>query len=330
MRQSRAVLLSLALVLLPGSAVADYSSHVLVRQYIEEVAAEHDFPADELTKLFAAASKKQAILDAIARPAEKTWQWHEYRGLFLQPERIEEGVAFWEENRQALQRAQARFGVPPEYIVAIIGVETRYGRIVGRYRVIDALTTLAFDYPPRWDFFRRELTQFLLLAREEGKDPLTPVGSYAGAMGYGQFIPSSYRRYAVDFNGDGVRDIWTDRTDAIGSVANYFAEHGWRGGEPVIVPVDGVTPELDALANTDLALTHTVGDLKARGLLPRQPLADDTQAALFRFEDVDGPLYHLGLNDFYVITRYNHSRLYALAVHELSQAIRSLHEERTE
>ncbi len=330
MRHSRALLLSLALVLLPGSAVADYSSHVLVRQYIEEVAEEHDFAADELTKLFAAASKKQAILDAIARPAEKTWQWHEYRGLFLQPERIEEGVAFWEENLEALQRAQARYGVPPEYIVAIIGVETRYGRIVGRYRVIDALTTLAFDYPPRWDFFRRELTQFLLLAREEGKDPLTPVGSYAGAMGYGQFIPSSYRRFAVDFNGDGVRNIWTDRTDAIGSVANYFAEHGWRGGEPVIVRVDGVTPELDALANADLALTHTVGELKARGLQPREPLADDTKAALFRFEDLDGPLYHLGLNDFYVITRYNHSRLYALAVHELSQAIRSLHEERAQ
>ena len=326
----RRVVVSLLLVLLHGSAIADYSDRKSVRAYVSEVAAEHEFDEQSLLDLFADAEKKQSILDAIARPAEKTWAWHEYRGLFLQDVRIEEGVRFWRDNAEALARAEQRYKVSPEYIVAIIGVETRYGRIMGRYRVLDALATLAFDYPPRADFFRGELTQFLLLTREERKDPTLPLGSYAGAMGYGQFIPSSYRSYAVDFDDDGVRDIWENRTDAIGSVANYFARHGWQGTGPVIVPVSGVTPSLDGLANEKLALSHEFGALARQGLVAETPVADDTRVALFRFEDTDGPLYYVALNDFYVITRYNHSRLYALAVHELSQAIRRRYESEAE
>ncbi len=319
----RMAMAGIGLALLHGSAVADYSARPAVQVYMDEVAEQHAFSPDELARLFSSAEKKQSIIDAISRPAEKTWAWHEYRDLFIQESRIADGVRFWEDNLEALEAAEAKFGVPPEIVVAIIGVETRYGRIVGRYRVLDALATLAFDYPPRAEFFRKELTQFLLLTREEGKDPLVPVGSYAGAMGYGQFIPSSFRRYAVDFDGDGVRDIWENRTDAIGSVANYFAEHGWQGAGPVILPAAQVSAELDALANESLALTHELAALRSRGLKVDTTLPGDTKVALFRFEGADGPLHYLGFNDFYVITRYNHSRLYALAVYELSQAIRA-------
>ena len=187
--------------------------------------------------------RKQNILDAIARPAEKTKPWSEYRDVFLTDSRISEGVEFWRANAAALARAQQEYAVPPEIVVAIIGVETRYGRNAGTYRVLDALATLAFDYPPRSDFFRGELTEFLLLAREEGVDPRSLTGSYAGAMGYGQFIPSSFRNYAVDFDGDGKRNIWTNPHDAIGSVANYFGEHGWTADGHVVEPAAITRPQ---------------------------------------------------------------------------------------
>jgi membrane-bound lytic murein transglycosylase B len=219
-----------------------------------------------------------------------------------------------------LARAAVEFDVDPRVIVAIIGVETRYGRNTGSYRVVDALTTLAFDYPPRGDFFRRELTEFLLLAREEGKDPRSLKGSYAGAMGYGQFIPSSFRAYAVDFDGDGLRDIWGNTTDAIGSVANYFSRHGWRGGETVVIPVTATRAVPDGVANASLKLQYNVGELRGLGL-EIEDLAPDTPAALFRMEAEEGPEYWLGLHNFYVITRYNRSRLYALAVVQLGDAI---------
>ena len=219
----------------------------------------------------------------------------------------------------------------PEYIVAIIGVETRYGRISGGYRVLDALTTLAFDYPPRASFFRGELTQYLLLAREEGRDPLWFMGSYAGAMGYGQFIPSSYRAYAVDFDGDGLRDIWTNESDAIGSVANYFSRHGWARDKPVVVRVTVTDDAADAVANESLILKRTVAELVALGVSipPAEEdsaevgLSADEKAGLYRMALEEGTEYWLGLHNFHVITRYNHSRLYALAVHQLSQEILS-------
>ena len=308
-------------VVLLGSACADYTDRQDVQAYMAELAAEHHFAPDELEKVFSEARRQSSILEAIARPAERVLKWHEYREIFLKEPRIEQGLVFWRDNAAALQAASDVYGVAPEYVVAIIGVETRYGQITGGYRVLDALTTLAFDYPPRAPFFRKELTQFLLLAREEGRDPLELSGSYAGAMGYGQFIPSSYRSYAVDFDGDGQRDIWTNTRDAIGSVANYFAVHGWQRDAEVVRQVSVAGSLADQVANQSLDLKYTVGELQALGV-QIDGLEADRKAALFRMELEDGAEYWLGLNNFYVITRYNRSRLYALAVYQLAQAIR--------
>lgn len=312
-------------LMLYGSAHADYSQRADVQAYIAELVAEHRFAAGELRELFARAERKQSILDAIARPAERVLKWHEYREIFLKEPRIDQGLAFWDEHEAVLRQAEEVYGVAPEYVVAILGVETRYGRVTGRYRVLDALATLAFDYPPRAEFFRKELTQFLLLAREEGRNPLELTGSYAGAMGYGQFIPSSYRSYAVDFDGDGLRDIWTNPTDAVGSIANYFSRHGWRAGEPVVERVQVTGGAVNEIANASLELTHTVAELEALGVAV-EGLAPEQRAALFRMEGAEGDEYWLGLNNFHVITRYNRSRLYALAVHQLGQSIKSRRE----
>jgi membrane-bound lytic murein transglycosylase B len=325
------VVSGLTAITLYGSAFADYTMREDVREYIAEISAEHDFEEAQLLELFARAERKESIRRAMSRPAEKTLKWFEYREIFLKEPRISQGLEFWAANAETLQRAQDTYGVPPEYIVAIIGVETRYGRITGGFRVIDALATLSFDYPTeagrsRADFFRKELTAFLLLAREEDKDPLSLSGSYAGAMGYGQFIPSSYRAYAVDFDGDGQRDIWSNETDAIGSVANYFAEHAWQAGEPVVV-LAGVGPnadieQLDDIANSALKPGFTVGELAAMGLEVGD--ADPSRgAALFKMVLEDDAEYWLGLDNFYVISRYNRSRLYSLAVHQLAGLIKA-------
>jgi len=316
-----AFVLGLTSLALYGSAYADYADRADVQEYIGELVAEHDFPEQELVALFRQADRKEAILESIARPAERTLEWYEYRRIFLKEPRISQGLEFWAANETILAEAEAKYGVPPEYIVAIIGVETRYGRIVGSYRVLDALTTLAFDYPPRSSFFRQQLTEYLLLAREEGRDPLWFKGSYAGAMGYGQFIPSSFRAYAVDFDGDGLRDIWTSESDAIGSVANYFSRHGWSPSSPVAVQVDVQGDSADQVANESLKLKRTVGELRGLGVSV-DGLDAEEQANLYRMMLEEGPEYWLGLHNFYVITRYNHSRLYALAVHQLSQEIK--------
>ena len=320
-------MLGMTTLLLFGSAHADYSERPEVQAYVDELVQEHGFARDELLTLFSDAQRKQSILDAIARPAERRLKWHEYRDIFVQDTRINQGLAFWGENREALAAAEEAYGVPPEYVVAIIGVETRYGRVTGSYRVVDSLATLAFDYPPRSKFFRGELTEMLLLAREERVNPRSLKGSYAGAMGYGQFIPSSYRAYAVDFDEDGQRDIWENTTDAIGSVANYFKRHGWEPGATVVLPgslAASDTSALDELANKSLNLNQTLGQLRSLGLdvATGPDLGADTKAALFRMEAEDQIEYWVALKNFYVITRYNRSRLYALAVHQLSQAIR--------
>lgn len=307
-------------IVLQGAAFADYAERAEVQAFITEMVSGHGFGEAELGELFSAAQRQQSIIDAISRPAERMLEWHQYRDIFIEEQRIAQGLEFWSQHEQALADAEREFGVPPEYILAILGVETRYGRVTGRYRVLDALSTLAFDYPPRADFFRGELIQFLLLAREEGRNPTSLMGSYAGAMGFGQFIPSSYRHYAVDFDGDGLRDIWDNPRDAVGSIANYFSVHGWRPGEPVAIPVAARGDAVTGLANTGLNLTHTVADLEALGVEPTG-LPGDAPAALFRMEHEDYSQYWLGLQNFHVITRYNRSHLYALAVHELSQMI---------
>ena len=269
------------------------------------------------------AERKQSILDAISRPAEKTKPWYDYRKIFLTDKRAREGVAFAQQNAETLAKVSDQTGVPASVITAIIGVETFYGRITGSYRVIDALATLAFDYPKRSPFFTRELQNFLVLAYESGKDPLALKGSYAGAMGYGQFMPSSYRAYAVDYDCDGVADIWTNADDAIASVANYFLRHGWQPGAPVIVPAnyDGDSSEIFA---GGLKPEKTVGELAEEGFAPRSATDISLVATPLRLEGSEGYEYWLCLENFYVITRYNHSAMYALSVWQLSQEIESL------
>lgn len=270
----------------------------------------------------AAAKRQPAILEAMRTPAEKTLAWYQYRRIFLDQPRIQGGAAFIHQHASIFQRAQERFGVPAPVIAAIIGVETRYGQVTGDHRVLDALATLGFDYPPRADFFRSELGEFLVLVHEEKLDPMTVLGSYAGAMGMAQFIPSSYRAYTVDFNHNGQRDLWNEPADIIGSVANYLGVHGWQPGAAVIVPAN--TQAIPDRFETSRRETHyRYQDLTQAGILAAPPhrLTPDTRVGLVALETTKGQQYWIGLQNFFVITDYNHSPLYAMAVHQLSQAI---------
>lgn len=314
------VLLCLCLLQAP-LGVADYASQDATVEFIDEMVSEHGFEREGLVDLFADAQRQESILKAISRTAEGSLPWHKYRDIFLTERREREGIEFLRQHRAVLSRAQAETGVPAEIIVAILGVETYYGRIAGSYRVIDALSTLAFDYPPRSPFFRGELEAFLLLTREQGLDPLVLKGSYAGAMGYGQFIPSSYRAYAVDYDGDGVADIWDNPEDAIGSVANYFARHNWRAGEAVVSRAEFSGADPDATFTNKLKPSVTIAQYEQRGLTPLQQFDPEAPASAMRFELVDEYEYWLGLHNFYVITRYNHSSMYAMSVFQLSQRI---------
>jgi len=297
-----------------------YSQHAEAQPLIEEMVAEGVDRA-YLVNLLDQAQRQESILKAMSRPAEKRLTWGEYRKIFIEQKRIDQGIQFWREHADTLARAEQEFGVPAEVIVAIIGVETRYGRITGSYRVIDALATLGFDYPKRGAFFRGQLKEYVQLVQEEQVDPLSLKGSYAGAMGYGQFIPSSYRAYAVDFDGDHKRDIWNNPDDAIGSVANYFARHGWKQGEPVISNVV-INGKADASwFNAGLEPEVTLAQWAERGINTHTGLDPAQKATLMQLEIAEGDEYRFGLHNFYVITRYNHSRLYGMAVHELSQMI---------
>ena len=306
--------------LLSLSTVADYSQHPDARKFVDRMVSEHEFERTEVEKILKSASRQQSIIDAMNRPAERVKPWKDYRKIFIQEKRIDQGVQFWLDNRETLDRASKEYSVAPEVIVAIIGVETFYGRIKGSYRVVDALTTLSFDYPKRSAFFTKQLEHFLLLSREQNQQPLDLKGSYAGAMGYGQFIPSSYRSFAVDFDGDGFADIWNNTTDAIGSVANYFARHGWEmGGE--VVSRARVKADYDETLLNKLKLSKTIDELAEMGFTPTKTLAGDMKAIPMKLNGNHGAEFWLGLKNFYVITRYNHSRLYAMAVHDLSQLI---------
>jgi len=297
-------------------------------QLITSLVEHHEFERSELEATLSQARYLQSVIDAITRPAEKL-AWHRYKRIFLTEDRINEGLEYWQRHRDSLAEAEQRFGVPAEIIVAIIGIETRYGSHTGRYRVIDSLATLAFHYPRRADFFRSELEEFLLLTREQQVDPLEITGSYAGAMGIPQFISSSYRNYAVDFDGDHYVDLWNNHADAIGSVANYFREHGWEEGEPVIYPVEELPADARRLVRDDPSPAVSYDSLQQAGVKIRQDLALNTRVALMEFEETSGPVHWLGLKNFYVITRYNHSRLYALAAYLLSREIRERYETET-
>lgn len=305
-----------------GAAQAgDYDGSPQVAQFVGEMTRDYGFADEQLLSLFQDVERKQSILDAISRPAERVKLWKDYRPIFLTDARIKRGVEFWNQNAEALARAERDYGVPAQYIVAIIGVETFFGRNTGNYRVMDALSTLAFDYPPRADFFRKELKQFLLLAREQQVDPLGLNGSYAGAMGLPQFMPSSFRAYAVDFDGDGHINIWTDPTDAIGSVASYFKQHGWQAGEPVVSQAELSMDSAQDAITQGLEPQMNLGQLRAAGWRTHDVLRDDLKVTAIRFEGADGPEYWVGLPNFYVITRYNRSAMYAMAVHQLAGEI---------
>lgn len=308
------------LAAIPATSLALDEQRAEVQSFIREMADRHGFGTDDLAQVFGRVEARPSIIGLMTRPAEKSKPWHEYRALFLTDKRIARGAETARQQAEALQLAAQR-GVPAQYLLAITGVETFYGEIIGRHRVIDALATLAFDYPPRSPFFRGELEQFLLMSREEGVDPLAPVGSYAGAMGIPQFMPTSFRTWAVDGDGNGHRDLWGSWHDVFASVANYLTSHGWRAGEPVMARADAAGANLDGIEFGKLALSETVGSLRRRGIRFETTLPESAPAVLIRLDGAEGPEFRVGFTNFYAITRYNRSQLYASAVNDLAEAL---------
>ncbi len=292
-----------------------------VDAFITTMVRQHDYDRETLRDILGEAEKKDSIIDQISKPAEKTLTWAEYRPIFITKERINAGARFWEENRDALEDIETRSGVPIEILVGIIGVETYYGRITGGHRVLDALTTLAFYYPPRSKFFRGELEHFLLLVREEKMEATDAFGSYAGAMGRPQFMPSSYRAYAVDSTGDGKRDIWNNWKDVAGSIANYFNAHGWRTDEEVTSLATIGSRWSGPFPENALKPEKTVESLSQMGVMFSTELPGDSASQLLTLQADGGDEHWVGFHNFFVITRYNHSVMYALAVHQLGQEI---------
>jgi membrane-bound lytic murein transglycosylase B len=280
----------------------------------------HQFDESKLNELFQAVEIKEDILKRISSPAEGM-PWYKYRKIFMTDARINGGVKFWRENASALTAVEQQTGVPAEIIVAIIGVETFYGQKTGNYRVIDALSTLGFAYPPRSKFFLSELESYLLLCRDEHINPLEPVGSYAGAMGMPQFMPSSFRAYAIDFNNDSHRDIWHDNADVIASVANYFVKHQWQTGQAIAIPVRATGIAYKTALTKGLKPDLRLAELESLHIKLSRPLPLSAKVKLLAFEQQQSEELWAGLDNFYVITRYNHSPLYAMAVYQLSQSI---------
>jgi membrane-bound lytic murein transglycosylase B len=321
-RRLAAVLLAAAVWPAAALELSDYPE---IPAMIEEFSARHGFAKAELTRLFATVELRAEVVTAIERPREAL-PWYEYRKSFLTEERIRRGLAYWNEHAAVLERASREHGVPAEIMLGVLGVETQYGRHNGRFRTLDALVTLWLQHPPRREFFRREIEELLLLAREARLDVATLRGSYAGALGIPQFIPSSWRRYAVDGDGDGKRDLTASHADAIGSVANFLRAHGWRRDEPV---ADAVRLEgtyyfwVEKLGQKPVL---RLADLAGYGIFPVRPRDGDQRAALIALEGEDGPFYRLGYDNFYALTRYNRSKRYAMAVIELAAELRRARE----
>ncbi len=303
----------------------DFANNPNAQQFIDKMVNKHGFDRLQLQEILSQAKRLDSVLRLMDNQAPTTsvkptsgpnGAWLRYRKKFITPDNVQNGVVFWNQYEDALNRAWQVYGVPPEIIVGIIGVETRWGRVMGKTRILDALATLSFNYPRRAEYFSGELETFLLMARDEQDDPLNLKGSFAGAMGYGQFMPSSYKQYAVDFSGDGHINLW-DPVDAIGSVANYFKAHGWVKGDQVAVMANGQAPGLPNGFKT----RYSISQLAAAGLTPQQPLGNHQQASLLRLDVGTGYQYWYGLPNFYTITRYNHSTHYAMAVWQLGQAV---------
>lgn len=303
----------------------DFANNPNAQQFIDKMVNKHGFDRQQLQEILSQAKRLDSVLrlmdnqaptTSVKPPSGPNGAWLRYRKKFITPNNVQNGVVFWNQYEDALNRAWQVYGVPPEIIVGIIGVETRWGRVMGKTRILDALATLSFNYPRRAEYFSGELETFLLMARDEQDDPLNLKGSFAGAMGYGQFMPSSYKQYAVDFSGDGHINLW-DPVDAIGSVANYFKAHGWVKGDQVAVMANGQAPGLPNGFKTK----YSISQLAAAGLTPQQPLGNHQQASLLRLDVGTGYQYWYGLPNFYTITRYNHSTHYAMAVWQLGQAV---------
>ncbi|MPV86419.1 lytic murein transglycosylase B [Ostreibacterium oceani] len=297
----------------------DYVDHEKGQAFIAELAGQYGYQRDTLVALFEQVERDDVILEKISRPAEKTTPWYRYREIFMDQPRIDNGVAFYQANQSVLHEAYEKFGVSPEIIVAILGVETRYGKVMGNDSVIRALATIAFDYPAREPFFTKELRAFLEMAAQEQFDPLVPKGSYAGAMGMAQFMPSSYLHYAVDYEGDGKRDLWNNPNDAIFSIANYLAEHGWQRDQLIFDNANLLSPYAGEYQHRPFT---TLGELKAQGVLLQSSVAtDDTPVGMLQLDGASGPLTFVTFTNFGVITRYNTSPMYAMVVTELANAI---------
>ncbi|MFK8015163.1 MAG: lytic murein transglycosylase B [Gammaproteobacteria bacterium] len=292
-----------------------------LRAFAELMQREHGLNEDAVLGVLSQAVSKESILKAISRPAEKSKPWHEYQKIFINQKRIDNGIAFYRKHASSLERVARETGVPAEIIVSIIGIETNYGRITGSYRVLDALSTLAFDYPPRSEFFTRELENFFLLTREEQVDILTVKGSYAGAMGAAQFMPSSYRLYATDGDDDGRRDLWGSWEDAFTSIAHYFLDHGWRPGQPSAAPATADRNTARILESKILTPAYRLGFLREQGVEFETTLDDNDIGTLIPYELADGDEHLLGFHNFFVITRYNRSRMYARCVLNLGAAV---------
>jgi membrane-bound lytic murein transglycosylase B len=292
-----------------------------IQRFAEDLSKRHGFDREALLSILREAIPQKRVMEAMQRPAERSLTWAEYRARFMTEERIVAGMKLWDTQRETLERIASERGVPAEYLVAITGVETFFGRTVGRYRVLDSLATLAFDHPTRSEYFTRELEQYLLMTREEAIDPRLPLGSYAGAMGAPQFMPSSLRAYAVDGNGDGHRNLWEQWPDIFASVANYLNAHGWERGSPVLAEAT-VAVLTDDPKTIQLDQKHTVASLRARGYSFATAQPDSAQAMLVPTEMDKGLGWRVGFKNFYVITRYNRSTLYAMAVHDLAEALK--------
>lgn len=318
-------LMSAVLLSFTGLAFAYQNTTKDFQQFRTLMMQKHGYTQEAFDALFHDVEVREDILQKIQKPAEHM-PWFRYQKIFLTEPRIQAGKAFLQQHAKALKQAEQTYGIPAEIITAIIGVETFYGEKQGQYRVLDALTTLAFHYPPRAKFFRSELEHYLIIGKEEAWDLKSKQGSYAGAMGLGQFMPSSYRNFAIDFNGDGARDLFANTQDAIGSVANYFAEHGWRKGELVVASARVQGKRYQALLDKELKPHYTIGVLRKHGVHTQEKITDDTLGKLLALEQEDRDEYWVALHNFYVITRYNHSPLYAMAVYQLSQRLRDTSE----
>jgi len=309
-----------SLVLLSGCAQLGESKQQAVEHFIDTMVATHHVDKAELEALFTQVVVQDSVLQKIRKPAE-AMPWYVYRTKLITDERIAEGVKFWSQHQDVLRRVEQDYGVPAQIIVAIIGVETSYGKYTGRYRVLDALATLAFHYPPRSAFFTKELEAFLLLSRAENMPPLDSKGSYAGAMGLGQFMPSSFIHYAVDFDHDGKKDIWHNSSDAIASIANYFVQHHWQVGQPIAMPVTVLGQQYKRIMNDQLKPDLRPSALESLDLKIIGAIDPDKKVKILEFKQQDGVEVWVGLDNFYCLTRYNHSPLYAMAVYQLSQII---------